>query len=206
MANKKFQKQYILTPEQLNNNLSIFQKTNEKYKLFTDELLEYLSNNGFFTCPASTVLSLHNCFEGGLLDHEIRVAKYASDINKILPNILKQEITSIIKVCFLHSIGKTGLYEKNDSKWHKENLGQYFKFKEQSEIVAMRVGERSAYLSMKYGIELTDLEYQGIVGHDKMDDDKQAKWYSDILTIILKQAIQLAMMEEKKIWEEFNKD
>ena len=204
---KKFQTQYVLTPDKLKENLEFFKVTNEKYKLFTDDLLEYLSDNGFFDCPASTSLNLYNCFPGGLLDHKIRVAKYAANINnKLLPDSLKQELTSIIKVSFLHGIGKVGIYEEQDSKWHRENIGSYYKYKDNQEQAALRVGERSAYLAMKYGVKLEDFHYQAILNSSKnFNDDDQAKYFSDTLTIVLRQAIELAILEEKWIFNNFNK-
>jgi len=203
---KKFLKQFTLSKENFDKNLDKFKEIQEKYKPFTEELLEYLTENGFFSCPATTTLTLYNCFEGGLIDHILRVGKYATQLNKLLPVDLQQEISSIIKVVFNHSIGKVGLYEDNDSKWHKENLSQYYKYKENQEDAAMRVNEKSAYLAMNYGVKLTDYEYQATLGWAKPDEDKQAKFFSDPLTIILKQAIQLSILEEQLIFNKFQNE
>ena len=104
---KKFLKQFTLSKENFDKNLDKFKEIQEKYKPFTEELLEYLTENGFFSCPATTTLTLYNCFEGGLIDHILRVGKYATQLNKLLPVDLQQEISSIIKVVFNHSIFKT---------------------------------------------------------------------------------------------------
>ena len=206
MANKKFQKQYLLSKEQLIKNLDIFSNTNEKYKIFTDELLDYLTNNGLFDCPASTSLNLHNCFPGGLIDHIIRVGRFSTKINELLSNTLKQEVESIIKVVFLHSIGKVGLYEEQESKWHRDNLGSYYQYATEDKVT-MKIGERSAYLAMKYDIKLSDFEYQAVINSSKnLEEDLQAKYFSDPLTIILRQGISLAAIEEQQIFKDFNKE
>ena len=57
--------------------------------------------------------SLHNAFPGGLIDHILKTTKYAIGINKLLPQSYEVDAQSIVKVCFLHQIGKTFLYKKN---------------------------------------------------------------------------------------------
>jgi hypothetical protein len=66
------------------------------------------------------------------------------------------------------------------------------------DLVSMRVGERSAYYSLRYGVELSDEEYQSILNYDKTDDDKQSRWYGSTLSTILRLANELAIIECKK--------
>lgn len=192
-------KQFTLSQDELRKNIELFQSTNEKYKIFSEELLSFLGND-IYTAPASTVLSLHNCFEGGLLDNMIRIAKYASNLNKLLPENLRQELETIVKVSFLSQIGKTFLYKPCESKWHKENQGKYYEFNET--LISMRIGERSAHYCLTNNVILKDYEYQAILNHDKiLSEDAQAKWHSDILSVILRQAIELSIIEEKERWK-----
>ena len=65
------------------------------------------------------------------------------------------------------------------------------------DLVSMRVSERSAYYTMKFGVNLTEEEYQSIVNYDKTDDDKQSKWYGSTLSTILRMANELAIIECK---------
>ena len=65
------------------------------------------------------------------------------------------------------------------------------------DLVSMRVSERSAYYTMKFGVDLTEEEYQSIVNYDKTDDDKQSKWYGSTLSTILRMANELAIIECK---------
>jgi hypothetical protein len=62
----------------------------------------------------------------------------------------------------------------------------------------MKVSERSLFYCNQYGVKLSDVEFQAIMNFEKTDEDRQSRWYSDILSVILKQAIELAIFEEKQ--------
>ena len=175
-------------------NKQTFLEKNELYGILNKELLDYLGED-LLTAPASTMTSLHNAFPGGLIDHVLKTTKYAIGINKLLPESMSVETNSIVKVCFLHQIGKTFLYKWCESEWHRNNQGKMYEFNE--DLTSMKIGERSVYYTMKYGISLSEEEYQAIVNYDKSDDDKQSKWYGSTLSTILKQANDLAIIEEK---------
>jgi len=175
-------------------NKQTFLEKNELYGILSKELLDYLGED-LLTAPASTMKSLHNAFPGGLIDHVLKTTKYAIGINKLLPDSMSVDTQSIVKVCFLHQIGKTFLYKWCESEWHRNNQGKMYDFNE--ELISMKVGERSVYYTMKYGIKLSEEEYQAIVNYDKPEDDKQSKWYGSTLSTILKQANELAIIEEK---------
>jgi hypothetical protein len=66
------------------------------------------------------------------------------------------------------------------------------------DLVSMKVGERSAYYALSYGVTLTEEEYQSIINFDKSEDDKQSKWYGSILSTLLRQANELSIIECKK--------
>jgi len=180
--------------EKIVKNKEVFLEKNKLYGILSDELLKYLGED-LFTAPASTMKSLHNAFPGGLVGHILKTTKYAIGINKLLPENLSADAHSIVRVCFLHQIGKTFLYKWNESEWHRNNQGKMYEFNE--DLVSMRVGERSIYYVTKYGVELSEEEYQAIINYDKTEDDKQSKWYGSTLSTILKQANDLAIIEEK---------
>lgn len=183
-----------LTEEKIEKNYEKFLATNQKYNVLTEDLLNFLGKD-LKLAPASTMASLHNAFEGGLIDHILMVTKYAFNINKMLIDKLKVTEAELFKVCFLHQIGKVFLYVPEKSEWHRNNQGKMYSFNE--ELTSMRVGERSIYYAMTYGVNLSEREYQAILSFDKPEDDKMSKWYSDVLTVILRQAIELAIIEEK---------
>lgn len=177
-------------------NYTKFISTGDKYNFLTEELKQFLGTD-IITAPASTLTSLHNAFEGGLIAHTLLVTKYALSINGILPETLKVNQESLIKICCLHQIGKVKLYIPETSDWHIKNMGRTYNFNQ--ELVSMRVGERSAYYALSNGVNLTEDEYSSIIGFDKDEDDKMNKWHATMLGTILKQANELAIKEEKLI-------
>ena len=184
-----------LNKPRLEKNVSKFEEVNKKYDIFTKELLDFLGQE-FFLSPASPMKDMNNSFPGGLIDHSIKVAKYAVYLNKSIPESMQETMDSILKVSFLSEIGKTFLFTPCKSEWHVTNLGKYYEYNE--DLVSMRVGERSAYYALNYGVKLTDNEYQAILNHDKSDEDKQVRWYTTKLGQLLKQATDLAILEEKE--------
>jgi hypothetical protein len=184
----------MISQEKVLKNTEKYFKTAEKYGFMNDGLMEFLGQD-FIKAPASTATSLHNAFEGGLIAHLLLTTKYAVSINAMLPDNMKVDNASLIKVSLLHQIGKARLYTSEGvAKWQKDR-GINYVFNE--ELVSMRIGERSAHYALSNGVSLTDEEYQAIINHDKEEDDKQAKWHTSTLGVILRQANELAIMEEK---------
>jgi len=181
--------------ERILKNKEKFNKTNETYNILSEKLLEFLGED-LYSAPASNMESMYNAFPGGLIDYILTVTKYGINLNDILPESQRVDKKSIIRVCFLHQLGKVKLYKFCESEWHRKNQGKMYDFNE--DLVSMRVGERSAYYSLRYGVELSDEEYQSILNYDKTDDDKQSKWYGSTLSTILRLANELAIIECKK--------
>jgi hypothetical protein len=184
----------MFSKQQILDNQAKVKEVSTKYNVFTDSLFNFLGD-AYFQAPASTMLSLHNAFPGGLVDHSLKVCRNMIHINKLLPDTMKVNENSIVKVGLLAEIGKTFLYKPCESKWHRDNQGKMYEFNEDME--SMRVGERSAYYAMKHGVELTDEEFQAIVNIDKPLDDKQAKWHSSTLAQLLRQATDISIAIEK---------
>jgi len=184
----------MLKKEQIVSNMKKYldTATSEKYGFMTPEL-ELLLGEGFIKAPASTMKKLHNAFEGGLVDHIIRVMKHAYNINNGMVDSLKIPMKSLIKVVYLHAIGKAHLYEPIT---YKSNIGKVYDFNE--DITSMSIGERSVYYAVSSGVTLTDDEYIGIINHDK-SDNLQSEWHNSTVGDILKCAIRLAIMEEKSL-------
>jgi hypothetical protein len=186
----------MLTKEQILQNKATFTEVGQKYGALTESLLSFLGED-LFTAPASTMLDLHNAFPGGLVDHAMKVSRYAALLNKTLPVALKVEYTSLVKVSMLSEIGKVFLYKECTSDWHRKNQGKMYEFNE--ELTSMRVGERSVYYALTHGVTLSEEEVQAIYNIDKPLDDKQAKWHSSTLGQLLRQATDLAILEEKHV-------
>lgn len=183
-----------LTQDKILANTKKYFKTGEKYGFMTEDLMNFLGQD-FIKAPATNLTSLHNAFEGGLVDHSLRVTGYAIKLNDILPETMRVPLESLIKVSCLHQIGKSKLFVENTSQWHKDNQGKMYNYNEK--LVSMSVGERSAHYAMTYGVKLNEEEYQAIINFTKDSTDKQAKFHSSRLAVLLRQAIELAVMEEQ---------
>lgn len=180
-----------LSEEKIKENADRFFNTAKKYGAMNDSLMEYLGKD-IVQAPATTKTDMHNAFEGGLLDHILRVAKYAYRINQQLKHQVDEN--SLMKVAFVHQIGKTFMYKPQENSWRVKNMGEAYEYVDMD--VSLKVGERSAFYAMKHGIELTESEYQAILNTSK-EFDKQAKYFTDTLGVVIAQAIELAIIEEK---------
>ena len=182
-----------MTTEKIQANAAKYFKTGQDYGFINDKLVELIGAS-IIGAPASSSSNLHNAFEGGLIDHIFKVTKHAIAVNALLPEAKQVEKSSIMKVCFLHQIGKASLYIENTEDW-KIKRGNMYDFNDK--LVSMRPSERSIYYATSCGVELSENEYQAILNYDKDDSDKSARWHTCDLGEILKVANVIAMIEEK---------
>jgi len=181
-----------LSKEKIVNNAKKYYSSGEEYGFMNDALIEALGDS-IVSAPASTRTDLHNAFEGGLIDHMLKTTVYAVKLNGILPEDQQVDKASLVRVCCLHQIGKANLYKPTTENWqHKKGIMYDFN----NELTSMRIGERSAHLAMSNGITLSEEEYQAILNFDK-ENDKQAQYHTTTLGVILRQANELAIMEQK---------
>lgn len=183
-----------LEQEKIIANAKKYFDTANKLGFMTNELTAFLGQD-FIKAPASTTESLHNAFEGGLIDHLLRVASYAVKFNNALPDSEKVNQDSLLKVSLLHQIGKANLYLPNESEWHRKNLGKHYNFNE--ELPPMRVSDRSVFYAVSNGVTFTVEEYQAIIFFDR-EDDKQSEYHNSRLGDLLKMANLFAIKSEKK--------
>ena len=87
--------------------------------------------------PASSVNHYHNAFEGGYVDHVLRVIKCADEVHalwtKMGADMSGYTYEELIFVALNHDIGKMGfpgegneVYLPNDSEWHRNNQGKMY--------------------------------------------------------------------------------
>lgn len=183
-----------LEKEKIVANTKKYFDTATKLGFMNDGLTTFLGED-FIKAPASSMLSFHNAFEGGLIDHLLNVAKYAVLINKSLPEDERVDQDSLIKVCLLHQIGKAKLYKPELREWHRNNQGKMYEFNE--DLTSMRIGERSAFYATSNGVSLTEEEYVAILNFDKTDD-KMAAYHNSMLGELLKMGSTLAIKSAEK--------
>ena len=152
-----------LTIEQIESNWKTYEKLCKRLSDHSlNKLLDELGER-IVMCPATSRSDQYNCEPGGLVQHSLDTTITMRTLNKSLGFDLP--IASILKVGLLHDLGKVGNLEhdyfvEQDSSWHREKLGQLYKFNEK--LNKMSVSHRSLYLLQHYDVRLTSDEWLAI--------------------------------------------
>ena len=176
-------------------NLELFKKKLNEVGVDTTVFFEkygkLLSDATYSFSPKDNTV----CGEGKLLNTVLRVlTPMAININKILPEEKQVDKNSLVKVCLLSQISKAVMVTPNTNQWEIENRGLLYKFNETQ--CALKMGMRSVAMCMESGITLTETELEAISNLDR-EEDKQTKYFSSTLSVILKQAIELTEIANK---------
>ena len=183
-----------LSKEKILKNAKKFNETGVKHGFLTDDLINLLGPE-FIGAPACSTTNLYNAFEGGLVLHILNTTKYAVSINEMLPEDKQVNATSLIKLCFLHQIGKSKMFVEQTSQWHKDNKGEMFKFNE--DLLSMTVTERSVYYALSSGVSLSEDEVFAMYNYNEDFSGRPMKTNGEKLAAILRVANQLAIIDEK---------
>lgn len=123
----------------------------------------------YFTTPASASKDRHNCFVGGLVEHNINVTKNLLDVNKAINAGLSE--SSLVLVGLFHNLGKIGdlqgntFYVPTKEAWqHKKGI--MFEFNKEGLVDNLSIPQRSIRILNEYGVKLTDEEYFAIVSYE----------------------------------------
>ena len=177
------------TDEQLEQGYNSFIKILNKY--FTGERLEKLLfmysedelGGNLMLSPASGNKGFHNAYDGGYIDHIFNVCKNALKVKELFVSAGgKIDFTDeeLLFAALHHDLGKLGIkgelhYIPNDSKWHIENRGEYYK--RNPNVTFMSITDRTFFTLNHYGITYNEKEYFGIKLTDGMFDEDNEKYY-----------------------------
>lgn len=191
-----------ITPEQIEKNWNRFfgllDKLGDRAPA-AKRLVEHFGERLALT-PASSRLSYHNCFPGGLIDHSLRVLQNAY----VLVKAYKWDIPkdSLIIGCLFHDLGKAGgldedFYVPQKSDWHRDKLGQLYVINEELEY--MTVPDRGVWLCQHFGLNLTHDEYLAIKLNDGqyIDENKPYRGHEPLLALVVHMADLIATRAEK---------
>lgn len=136
-----------------------------------EDLISFLEKTDFFTAPAST--RFHGSFEGGLVEHSLKVYEILD--YKAKNNVLKLEIPddTIKIVSLLHDICKLNFY-KVDYRNAKNALGEWEKvpYYTIDDTIPYGHGEKSVMMLTEY-IKLTSEEKYCIRWHMGFSEPKE---------------------------------
>lgn len=114
-------------------------------------------------CPLNLKEDQGGAYPGAMVEHALSLAMQMRKMNKSFN--MEIDSFSIIKTALLHNIGRVGdennqLFVNQDSDWHREKLGQMYKYNEN--IPKMSISHRTLYILQSFGIELTRDEWLAI--------------------------------------------
>lgn len=124
-----------------------------------------------------------SAYNGSLLDIVLnKLCLYSFNINNTLSDTMKVNKDSLLKVLLLQHISKCEMFVPQTVEWLRKK-GTLYEFNQDIKG-QLKTGERSAYICMKYGIPLTEEEYEAIRVIDKDIDDKSQYYASPLATIV----------------------
>lgn len=186
----------MLTDEKLNSNYALFIEKIRSTGTNVDNLIAFIGEEKLKNATAAINVESGQAYDGSLINNCLfKIAKYAFLINNQLPKSIQVDQASLLKVCLLHQISKALMFEENDSTWEKTNRGLLYKYVELDG--ALRCGERSIFICMSNGINFTPEEFEAMRIIDKDIDDNYTKFYSSPISMLVKQANEIANMESR---------
>ena len=184
----------MINEEIKEKNLSIFLKKLEEIGVnveFNETTLK-LIKNATFTITNENGLA----YEGSLLNVILRIlTPFAIKINDTLPENIRVEKNSLIKVCLLSHISKCEMFEPNDNEWEKEKRGMLFKYAKSN--IALKMGMKSLIFAQELGVKFTPEEIEAITIMDRRLDDEQTMFFSNPISVVLKQAHELTYLSTR---------
>lgn len=205
--------QLYLTPEQgekifkaFVDQVSSIQDSDKRMSLLS--VLEYFDDR-LFLAPASGRVQYHNCFQGGLVEHSLRVLKNLRTLVSSFDTGNTIDNSSIVTCALFHDLGKVGdmthdYYIPQESEWHQNKLGEYYT--KNPDLLYMDTAARSLYLLGQFGVSLTPEEAQAILIHDGQYIEANRRYAQKecLLALLLHQADMIACKQEGERWKKFN--
>jgi hypothetical protein len=149
------------------------------------------------TASYSTKSDTGLAYDGALLNTVLtKLAVFAIKINELYPEEIRADTNSIVKVCLLQHISKCKRLEKSEDEWRIKRLGELYTYADGNPAIG--TGLHSLIMATTAGIEFTPTEVEAMTIIDRKEDDMQAKYYSSILTNIIRQANELTYIQINK--------
>ena len=136
-----------------------------------DKLIEFIEKTDFFKAPAST--KYHGAYEGGLLEHSLKVYELLKEKVKNSPIEINTPDESLVIIALLHDICKVNFY-KVDYRNAKNEFGEWEKvpYYTVDDTIPYGHGEKSVMMLTEY-IKLTSEEKYCIRWHMGFTEPKE---------------------------------
>lgn len=138
-----------------------------------EELLNWLENSDFYTCPASS--RFHGAYSGGLLEHSLNVYDELKRLLNAYPEINVPEDSVVIAALF-HDLCKVNMYitEKRNRKNESGQWESYDAYTIKEKFCYGGHGSKSVFL-VQHFIDLTPEEAVAINCHMSSWEDGAAR-------------------------------
>lgn len=199
-----------LTEEKRNINFVVWCNKLKEYGCYSESLINRLGDklaNAPFNCNEAN----GGCYEGSLIDvilsnlctlgsHINNLAFGLNPKNKRNHPFLSVNNEMLMRVLLLQHIAKAELFIPQTENW-KKNKGFLYDFNGELET-QLKLGERSAFLCMQHGIELSEAEFEAMAVIDK--DEKTFNSHQTPLSTIVKIVNQLVQIELQRKYDYYH--
>ena len=196
-----------ITEEKINRNYLLWTEYLQKYNCYSEDLINDYGEKIKLASFAMNETS-GGAYQGSLLDivlsHLCVIASHINenafgmnDKGKIKHPFLQVDKNSLMKVLLLQHVAKAEMFVPSNEQW-KINKGMYYEFNPNTQT-ALKLGERSIFICQKYGIQLTEEEYDAMKICDK-EEDKNNSFVTPLAEIV-KIANQLTAIEIYQKWK-----
>ena len=204
------EKNMELTEEKKNMKFVLWTNKLKAYNCYSDSLVndygEKLTHGTFNMNEING-----GCYDGSLIDvilnnlctigyHINEFAFGLNTKNKMRHQFLSVNMDMLMRVLLLQHISKAELFVPQIENWRK-NKG--FLFDYNGDMTSqLKIGERSAFMCMSHGIELSEIEFEAMTIIDK--EEKQFNSHQNTLTALVRFTNQLAAIELQRKYD-YNK-
>ena len=125
-------------------------RKNKVAEIYGSRMLEWLRSTDMYVAPGSTVF--HDSYEGGLLDHSLRVYNLANELMRA-PKFTLANLGSVAMAALVHDWCKIGLYAKYRKNVKNEDTGKWEQqdaFKYDQKGAPLGHGVTSMFLAGKF--------------------------------------------------------
>lgn len=187
----------MITEELKNQNFVVFKKQLEKFNIPIENLFATCSE-AIKNAPLNNMSFSGLAYDGAMVNFVLKImTPYAVKMNELLPETMRVDKTSLVKVCLLHQISKAITFQPNENKWEVENKGIVYKYA--SNPHALKSGIRSLIICQEAGISFTEEEIEAMIILDREVTDEQARYFSSTMAVIVKQANELSLLEIRNL-------
>ena len=205
----------MLTEEKINANFLSYIKYLEKYKCYSEDMIKELGDKIKYA-PYSKNTEFGGAEPGGLVDVTLNVlCRIGAEINSntlgrnggenIRHPFLCVNQEMLMRVLLLMNVAKCEMFGEADT-WHK-NKGMPYEFIDNE--TKLKIGERSLYICQKYGIRLSEEEFEAFLAIDQ-DELKGERFQTPLYTVVsaarMFTLVELRQRQRQKLIELNNKN